>query len=114
MMIYTPGRGSVNRTSQYLTAITIVWQHPVHPKLHYDPKRQLMKRGARRESHEKIPQKIPLSQMDHMTKETFYHDTQPVVDTSVEQLYPTPTNPRSSKYDLRHNPKPNCNDDYRY
>ena len=42
------------------------------------------------------------------------HDTQPDADTSVEQLDPTPTNPRSSKYDLRHNPMSNCNDDYRY
>ena len=42
------------------------------------------------------------------------HDTQPDADMSVEQPDPTPTNPRSSKYDLRHNPKPNCNDDYRY
>ena len=42
------------------------------------------------------------------------HDMQPDADTSVEQLDPTPTNPRSSKYDLRHNPKPNCKDDYRY
>ena len=42
------------------------------------------------------------------------HDTQPDADTRVEQLDPTPTNPRSSKYDLRHNPKPNYNDDYRY
>ena len=25
-----------------------------------------------------------------------------------------PTNTRSEKYDLRHNPKPNCNGDYRY
>ena len=41
------------------------------------------------------------------------HDTQPDADTSVEQLDPTPTNPRSSKYDLRHNPKPISNDDYR-
>ena len=41
-------------------------------------------------------------------------DTEPDADTSVEQLDPMPTNPRSSKYDLRHNPKPNCNDDYRY
>ena len=41
------------------------------------------------------------------------HDTQPDADTSVEQLDPTPTNPRSSKYNLRHNPKPSCNDDYR-
>ena len=39
---------------------------------------------------------------------------QPDADTSVEQVDPMPTNPRSAKYDLRHNPGPNCNDDYRY
>ena len=42
------------------------------------------------------------------------HDMQPDADNSVEQIDPTPTNPCSSKYDLRHNPKLNCNDDYRY
>ena len=42
------------------------------------------------------------------------HYMQPDADTSVEQTDPTPTNPRSSRFDLRHNPKPNCNDDYRY
>ena len=42
------------------------------------------------------------------------HDTQPDADLSLEQLDPTSTNPRSSKYDLRHNPEPNCNDFYRY
>ena len=42
------------------------------------------------------------------------HDTQPDAETSVEQPDFTPTNPRSSKYDLRHNPKLNCNDDCRY
>ena len=41
------------------------------------------------------------------------HDTQPDADTSVEQLDRTPTNPRSSESDLRHNPKPNFNDDDR-
>ena len=39
---------------------------------------------------------------------------QPDADTGVEQTDPTPTNPHSSKYDIRHNPRPNCNDDYRY
>ena len=39
---------------------------------------------------------------------------QPDAGTSVEQIDPTPTNPRSSKYDLSHNPRPKCNDDYRY
>ena len=38
-------------------------------------------------------------------------DTQPDADMSVEQLDSMPTKPRSSKYDLRHNPRPNCNDD---
>ena len=42
------------------------------------------------------------------------HYMQPDADNSVEQIDPTPANPRSSKYDLRHNPKPNCNDDYRF
>ena len=42
------------------------------------------------------------------------HYMQPDADTSVEQIDPTPTNTRSSKYDLRHNPRPNCNNDYRY
>ena len=41
------------------------------------------------------------------------HYMQPDADNSVEQNDSTPTNPRSSKYDLRHNRKPNCNDDYR-
>ena len=42
------------------------------------------------------------------------HYMQPDADTSVEQIDPTPTNPHSSKYDLRLNPRPNCNHDYRY
>ena len=39
---------------------------------------------------------------------------EPDVETSSEQPQNSPTNPRSSKYNLRHNPRPNCNDDYRY
>ena len=39
---------------------------------------------------------------------------EPDVETCSEQPQNSPTNPRSSKYNLRHNPKPNCNDDYRY
>ena len=42
------------------------------------------------------------------------HYMQPDADNSVEQIDLTPTNPRSSKYNLRHNPRPNCKDDYRY
>ena len=43
-------------------------------------------------------------------------DTQmePDVGISSEQRENSPSNPRGSKYNLRHNLKPNCNDDYRY
>ena len=43
MMTYTPELGSVNVMSQYLTVITIICQHQPHPKLQYDPSRQLTK-----------------------------------------------------------------------
>ena len=43
-----------------------------------------------------------------------YTYVEPDVGTSSEQQRNSPGNPRSSKYNLRHNPKPNCNDDYRY
>ena len=39
---------------------------------------------------------------------------EPDVETSSEQPQNSPTDPRSSKYNLRQNPKPNCNDDYRF
>ena len=42
-----------------------------------------------------------------------YPNMEPDVETSSEQPNQSETNPRSSKYILRHNPKPNCNDDYR-
>ena len=113
-MIYTPEHGSVNMISQYLKTITLIWQRLVQPKLQYDPSKQLTKWETLREPYEKIPQKLFLSHIDRMMNGNIDHDTQPDSDTSVEPLDPTPTNPRSSKYDLRHNPKPNCNDDYRY
>ena len=69
--IFTLEQGSVNMMSQYLTAITITWQHLVHPKLQYDPNIQLMKWRTLRESYQEIPQKICLSQMDHMTEGTW-------------------------------------------
>ena len=42
------------------------------------------------------------------------HYMQLDADNSIEQSDPMHTNPRSSKYDLRHNPRPSCNDNYRY
>ena len=64
--------------------------------------------GTRRENS---PEIIP--QADRSYDETDSdHYMQPDADTSVDRPHLTPTNPRSSKYDLRHNPKPNCNDAY--
>ena len=39
---------------------------------------------------------------------------EPDAKISSEQLSPTDINPSSTKNDLRHNPKPNCNNDYSY
>ena len=39
---------------------------------------------------------------------------EPDAETSSGLPQNSPTNPRSSKNNLRHNPKPNCNDDYQY
>ena len=62
---------------------------------------------------ERSPEIIP--QVDRTCDGTVTdHYMQPELETSVEQADLTPTNPRSSKYDLHHNPKPKCNDDYRY
>ena len=60
-------------------------------------------------SPETIPQ--PDRPYEAMDKD---YDVQPDADFSVEQLDPTPTNLLSSKYDLHHNSKLNCKDDYRY
>ena len=35
-------------------------------------------------------------------------------EANLEQLSPTDPNHRSTNFDLRHNPKPKCNDDYSY
>ena len=43
-----------------------------------------------------------------------YPHIEPNVEAIAEQPETSPTNPRSSKYNLRHKLKPNCNDDYSY
>ena len=62
---------------------------------------------------ENSPENIPQADGSYDGTDTD-HYLQRNADTSVEQPDSTPTNPRSSKYDLRQTPKPNCNDDYRY
>ena len=42
------------------------------------------------------------------------HYTESDAEAGSEQLSPSNFNPRSANSDLRHNPKPNSNDDYRY
>ena len=59
------------------------------------------------------PEFIPQTDTSYYGTDTD-HYIQPDADTSVEQPNPTPTNSRSSKYDLRLNLKPNCHDDNRY
>ena len=65
------------------------------------------------EPHVCSPEIFPNTDELADVKDTRPH-MEPDVGTSSEQPQNSPTNPRSSKYNLRHNPKPNCNDDYRY
>ena len=65
------------------------------------------------EPHVCSPETFPNSDELGDVTDTCPH-IEPDVDTSSEQPQNSPTNPRSSKYNLRHNPKLNCNDDYRY
>ena len=97
MMIYMPEHGRMNLTSQYLIAITIIWYYLIDPKLQYDLKKQLMKRGALREEYEWVPQNY-FPQIDRSYDGTDTdHYMPPDADTTVQQLDPTPTNPGSSK-----------------
>ena len=65
-------------------------------------------------THECSPEIFPQTDEISDVTDTYSHMEPPGVETSSEQPKNSPTNPRSSKYNLRHNPKPNCNDDYRY
>ena len=70
-------------------------------------------RNTRGTTHECPPEISPLIDETSDLEDTCTH-AEPNVGTSSEQQGNSPSNPRSSKYNLRHNPKPNCNDDYRY
>ena len=64
-------------------------------------------------THECSPEIFPHTDEVGDVTDTCPH-MEPDVESSSEQPENSPTNPRSSKYNLRHNPKPNCNDDYRF
>ena len=70
-------------------------------------------RNARGTTHECPPEISPPIDETSDVEDTYTH-AEPDVGTSSEQQENSPSNPRSSKYNLRHNPKPNCTDDYRY
>ena len=64
-------------------------------------------------THECSPEILPPTDAPNDVADTYTH-MEVDVGTSSGQQENSPSNPRSSKYNLRHNPKPNCNDDYRY
>ena len=64
-------------------------------------------------THECSPESFPQTDEVSDVTDTYPH-MEPDVEPSSEQPKNSSANPRSSKYNLRHNPKPNCNDDYRY
>ena len=70
-------------------------------------------RNTPRNPHVCSPEIFPCTDEVNDVTDTCPH-MEPDVESSSEQPGNSPTNPRSSKYNLRHNPKPNCNDDYQY
>ena len=64
-------------------------------------------------THECSPKILPKTDEVSDATDT-YPNKEPDVEPSSEQQGNSPANPRSSKYNLRHNPKPNCNDNHRY
>ena len=70
-------------------------------------------RNTPRTPHEYSPEIFPQTEGISDVRGT-YPDMEPDVEIRSEQPNSSPTNPRSSEYNLRRSPKQNCNDDYRY
>ena len=70
-------------------------------------------RDTQGNTHECSPEILPPVHDTSDVADTYTH-VEPDPGTSWRQQENSLSNPRSSKYNLRHNPKPNCNDDYRY
>ena len=70
-------------------------------------------KNTRGTTHECSPENLNPTDNTGDVADTYTH-MEPNVGTSSGQQENSPSNPRSSKYNLRHNPKRNCNDDYRY
>ena len=75
---------------------------------------QTTKRVQSQEPYKRIPPEIfPHTDKVGDGTDTDHH-LEPDAETNSEQLSPTDVKRRSTRYDLRHNPKPNCNDENRY
>ena len=70
-------------------------------------------RDTQGNTHECSPEILPPVHDTSDVADTYTH-AEPDPGTNSRQQENNLSNPRSSKYNLRHNPKPNCNDDYRY
>ena len=70
-------------------------------------------RNTPRTSHECSSEIFPQTDEVSDVTDTKTH-MEPDVESGSEQPENSPPSPRSSKYNLRQNPKVNCNDDYRY
>ena len=80
---------------------------PVQPDLSSEEMRNTL--GT---AHECSPEIFP--QTEELCDVTnTYSEVEPDVETSSEQPNSSPTYPLSSIYNLRHNPKPTCKNDYR-
>ena len=64
-------------------------------------------------THKCSPEISPQTDEISDVTDTYPH-MEPDMESSSEQPANSPTNPRSSKYNICHNQKPNCKDDYRY
>ena len=87
----------------------VIRRSPIRAKKKYDLTDHSKMSNTPETSQELSPKIPPLT--DGVCDET---DTYPCTEMGLEQHHCSPTNPRCSKYDLRQNPKPNGNDDYRH
>ena len=124
---YTPDpEVSINRDDLYARAWEHHYEQPIfddgnnnetQPGSHEIPIQSDLSTGEIRNTLgttlECSPEIFPPTDETSDVADTYTH-VEPNVGTSSEQQGKSPSNPRSSKYNLRHNPKPNCNDDYRY
>ena len=89
-------------------------RHPIYPKFLYSLIYQLKKRGKTPgTAHDCSPESFPQTEDLRDVANTYFgmeHD----LETSSERPNSSLANHFSSNYNTHHNPKPNCNDDYRF